>query len=211
MKDKEKIFRYYVGTSKENLHVYDTLRNEIIQMEESQMTYTVYMYTVFFAVFAFGLKYRILFLLAQIVLIIFQSLINYRVWLRHKVSAYIITFFETPRNDIHWESLHHSSEYIRAEADRKHLFSMWIAEHAAGALACITALIEIYFIFLEIRGNGGIFLSQVSWKDIYIVFEIFLSLLFCIAVLVTVYEYDHARDPMLKQIMDKYRREQFKN
>lgn len=175
------------------------------------MTYTVYMYTVFFAVFAFGLKYRPLFLLAQIVLIIFQSLINYRVWLIHKVSLYIISFFESQRMDMHWESLHHSREYARVESDRKHLFSMWISERASGALGCITTMIEIYFIFLEVRNNGGIFNSQICWRDIRIVVEVLLSLFFCIGVLVTVYEYDRTDDYVLRQIIDSYRNKQFTN
>lgn len=170
-------------TKHENIHVLDGLRTEMVQVENKRTTYTVYMYTVFFAVFAVAIvNYHELFLVALLVLLIFQAQINYKMWLMHKVSYYIYHFFEEPRGNMHWESMQFDSEYLDAERSVKKTFAMRVATHAATILACVTTSIELYFVILEIINSGGLFHNGACQFKIKCVGEMVLSLALCIAV-----------------------------
>jgi len=86
--------------------VYQTLRDTIIHCEDRIRTAEIYMYTVYFTLVGLGFSFnRHLLLLAFFVLIVFQSMVNSDRIAIVRVSSYIRVFFETPRNDMHWESI----------------------------------------------------------------------------------------------------------
>lgn len=96
---------------KENLCVYESIRNEIISMEMMQRTLWIAMYASYLTVFVLAIErsYYLLFI-TYIVLVPIQAQI-----LRYKgaiirLSNYIKIFFESERDDIHWESFQSSKE-----------------------------------------------------------------------------------------------------
>lgn len=91
----------------ERIEVYESLRNEIIAMEELQRNVWIHMYILFCTLFVLGLQWSpYLFLVSYIVLIPFQCTINNYRYLILKISTYIQIFFEKENSDINWESLH---------------------------------------------------------------------------------------------------------
>lgn len=91
----------------ENKQVYESLRNEIISMQELQRNVWIYMYVLFGTLFVLGLQWsHYLFLVTYIILIPFQCVINDYLWSVSKISTYIRVFFENERNDMNWESFH---------------------------------------------------------------------------------------------------------
>jgi len=96
---------------KEDLIIYESLRNEIIRLQEAITNETIYMYVTYFALLAFGYKYEWMILASFIVLIVFQAMINKEWWLITKCSTYIRTFFEEQRKDMHWESFNHFEKF----------------------------------------------------------------------------------------------------
>lgn len=101
LKDKHK------NLMDENIQEYNTLRNEIISMQELQRNIWIYMYVLFGTLFVLGLQLsHYLFLVTYIILIPFQCVINDFLWSISKISTYIRVFFENERHDMNWESLH---------------------------------------------------------------------------------------------------------
>lgn len=96
----------------EKIEVYETLRNEIIAIEEIQRNVWIYMYVIFCTLFVLGLQWSYyLFLVTYIVLIPFQCVINDYKWSISKMSTYIRIFFENENRNINWESLHLCDSY----------------------------------------------------------------------------------------------------
>ena len=77
----------------ENLVVYETVRNEILRVQESTTNETIYMYVAYITLFSIGFSYNWVFLASFIVLIVFQALINKDWWEMRKCSIFIRTFF----------------------------------------------------------------------------------------------------------------------
>lgn len=97
---------------KERIEVYESLRSEIITMEELQRNVWIYMYVLFCTLFVLGLQWsNNLFLVTYIILIPFQCVINEYKWSIAKMSTYIRIFFENENKKISWESLHTSEFY----------------------------------------------------------------------------------------------------
>lgn len=95
----------------EKIEVYETIRNEIITIEELQRNVWIYMYVLFCSLFVLGLQWsHYLFLVSYIILIPFQVVINDYKWSISKMSTYIRIFFEQ-KNNISWESLHTYEPY----------------------------------------------------------------------------------------------------
>lgn len=91
---------------------YESIRNEIISMEEQQRNVWIYMYVLFITLFILGIEWSYyLFLVTYIVLIPFQVVINRYSWSVAKMSTYIRIFYEKNRNDLNWESMHVYNEY----------------------------------------------------------------------------------------------------
>ena len=96
--------------NKENIHIYDSLRNEILLIEELQRNIWIAMYASYLTLFVVALEWSYyIFLLTYMVLIPFQSqILRYR-WSIRRMSEYIIVFFEQQRKDMHWETFNSSN------------------------------------------------------------------------------------------------------
>ena len=79
---------------KENIAVYETLRNSIVSCEERIANEKIYMYVVYFAMLAFSFERSWMILVSYLVLIVFQTLINGDRMAVEKASTYIRIFFE---------------------------------------------------------------------------------------------------------------------
>lgn len=80
---------------KERIEVYETIRNELIVIEELQRNVWIYMYVLFCTLFVLGLEWsHFLFLVSYIVLIPFQCVINDYQWSISKMSIYIRVFLK---------------------------------------------------------------------------------------------------------------------
>lgn len=91
---------------------YESLRSEIISLEEQQRNVWIYMYVIFLTIFVLGLQLSYyLFLVAYIILIPFQVVINRYNWSITKLSTYIRIFYEGSRKKLSWESLHVFQDY----------------------------------------------------------------------------------------------------
>ena len=74
---------------------YESIRNEIISMEEQQRNVWIHMYVLFITLFVLGIELSYhLFLVTYVVLIPFQVVINRYKWSISKMSTYIRLFYE---------------------------------------------------------------------------------------------------------------------
>ena len=144
----------------ENMAVYEALRNELIRLQEATTNETIYMYITYFALLTFGYKYEWMLLVSFIVLIVFQSIITREWWLITKCSAYICTFFEIPRKDMHWESFHRFDKYkeLNNKLDKELYWRIyrWSATFLAGV-----SLIALIILAFEKYSKNGFSLSEV--------------------------------------------------
>ena len=105
---------------KEKIEVYESLRNEILTMEEMQRNVWIYMYVLFCTLFVLGLQWsNNLFLVSYIILIPFQCVINDYRWSISKMSTYIRIFFENEDRNIGWETLQVSEIYRTYDRQKK--------------------------------------------------------------------------------------------
>lgn len=86
---------------------YESLRNEIITLEEVQRNVWLYMYVIFCSLFVLGLQWSYyLFLVGYVVIIPFQCVYNDYWWSISKISTYIRIFYEEENKNMNWESFH---------------------------------------------------------------------------------------------------------
>lgn len=86
---------------------YESLRNEIITLEEVQRNVWLYMYVIFCSLFVLGLQWSYyLFLVVYVVIIPFQCVYNDYWWSISKISTYIRIFYEEENKNMNWESFH---------------------------------------------------------------------------------------------------------
>lgn len=191
---------------RENLAEYSALRDEIVATEQSRVTCKMYMYTAFFTVFTLSFSYRSLFLVSLIILLVFQSFINFYYWMIRKVSLYIKIFYENDQNKIYWESMQIDDNYKELDKEFHKYVSIWIADHAAGFLALIATFFDLYYIINGIICSGGIFRSELSLSDITLLLEIICSIVLCVAVLVVTSEVNsESKDGKISQAIQKYK------
>ncbi len=97
---------------KGNMQEYESLRNEIIMLEEVQRNLWIYMYVIFCSLFVLGLQWsHYLFLVTYIVLMPFQCVFNDLWWSISRMSIYIQIFFEEECEDMNWETFQRSDIY----------------------------------------------------------------------------------------------------
>lgn len=137
---------------KENLVVYEVLRNHILQFQNAIINETINMYIVYFTLLSFGFSYIWLFLVSFIVLLVFQSMINCHLWEVRKATKYIEIFFEIPRYDIHWESLHRYHGYQSAVSKSKIRNMDWYIRNNGSSFLAILSLLS--FLSVSIYNNG---------------------------------------------------------
>ena len=112
------------GMIKESKAVYSSLRSEILLIEEMQRNVFLYMNSIFAVLYTLGVQFgHIFFLMTFIVLIPFQSKINYYSWAIRKMSIYIRVFFEETSDNIHWESFQTYPAFVRTAKYRAN--SIW--------------------------------------------------------------------------------------
>ena len=154
---------------KENTLVYESLRDSIISCEDRIVTIKINMYIVYFALFAFGVKYSELMFISFFVLITFQSLMNRERLAVEKASIYIRIFFEETGN-MHWETLHKEQSHLKVYTDATRDLGWYIEKCGASILAAVSLL------FLTVRNS---FYGPTSIEIVKIFFSIILFLIVC--------------------------------
>lgn len=95
-----------------SMNEYDSLRSEIISIEEKRRNVWIYMYVLFTTIFVLGIEFSYnLLLITYIILIPFQVVINRYNWGVAKISAFIRIFYEENSDDLAWEGMHVYPEY----------------------------------------------------------------------------------------------------
>lgn len=186
----------------ERIEVYETVRNEIITMEELQRNVWIYMYVIFCTLFVLGLQWSYyLFLVSYIVLIPFQCVINDYRWSICKMSTYIRIFFENENRNISWESLHLCDVYKEYDRRRKrsirNIISMSGAIHLgflATAFYCGYALKDMY-----INSHFALEIEKI--------FLIILSIALFIFLVILNRTFYRDYDKELEDVMGKYKKE----
>lgn len=186
----------------EKIETYETIRNEIISMEELQRNVWIYMYVLFCTLFVLGLEWsHFLFLVSYIVLIPFQCVINDYQWSISKMSTYIRVFFENEDRGISWESLHMCDVYKKYYKEKKKSIRGLIRISGAthlGFLAtgfyCGYTLNASYFNNNFVLGFGNVFLIILS------------IVLFMLLVMINK-DYYKKYDVELERIMISYKKE----
>lgn len=162
---------------KENLVVYDALRDQILQCQSIIINETINMYLVYFALFSLGFSYIWLFLVSFIVLLVFQSMINCHLWEVRKATKYIEIFFEIPRCDIHWEKLHRYDIYQSAVSKSKIRNMDWYIRNNGSLFLAILSLLS--FSSVSIYNNG----FQIQDLPITDIIGIASALILCLLVI----------------------------
>lgn len=192
----------------ERIEVYESLRNEIITMEELQRNVWIYMYILFCTLFVLGLQWsHSLFLVSYIILIPFQCVINDYRWSICKMSTFIRIFFENKNKDISWETLHVSEVYKEYDRRKKRSIKSIVGMSGAihlGILAtgfyCGYTLSNSYVDNKFILDFGGVAL-------------IILSIFLLMILIMVNRKYYKNYDTELEDIIKKYKkeREELKN
>lgn len=124
---------------KEDLAVYQALRENILHKERIYIDLTINMYITYFALLAAGVFWSSwLSLISFLDLIVFQSMINSNQWSLSKASFYISEFFEKEYDNIHWESLHRYKTYCINYASFTRNIGWYICKLGASFLAVIS-------------------------------------------------------------------------
>lgn len=125
---------------KESDMVYETLRNSIISQEEQSHNTWLYMFVLYFTLFALGWEWsNNLFLISLLVLVIFQADLNFKQYAIHRLSVYIDVFIEQKRTDIHWESLNYSEESLNQRKYMPNIFTRFVSKWSSCILGFISS------------------------------------------------------------------------
>lgn len=187
---------------RERLEVYESIRNEIITMEELQRNVWIYMYVLFCTLFVLGLQWsHYLFLVSYIILIPFQYVINDYRWSISKMSTYIRIFFEKDNKDISWESLHVSECY--KEYDRRKRKSVKTVVGMSGAVH-LGVLATGFYCGYTLNNS---YIDNKFILDFGNVALIILSIILLMILIVINREYYRNYDAELEDIMIKYKKE----
>lgn len=129
----------------EDINVYNSIRENILHIEDRILNSTIYMYVIYFAILTISAtssalsSWAILFTFVD--LIVFQSLINNELWSLKKASIYINVFFESKRNDMHWELMHRDENYDKMYSRTNKNIGWYIYKSSAAFLATISLLV----------------------------------------------------------------------
>lgn len=164
----------------EDISLYNSIRENILHIEDRILNATIYMYVIYFTILTISSSSSTLsswaILITFIDLIVFQSMINNELWALKKASIYINVFFESKRNDMHWELLHIDGNYDKTYNRTNKKIGWYIYKYSAAFLALISLLAtlfsEIYVFILE---NSVCILSSFSS-----IIKIILSIILCI-------------------------------
>lgn len=186
------------------MHEYDSIRNELIAMEEIQLNLWIAMYASYFTLFVLAMQwsYYIL-LLTFIVLIPFQSKILRYKWSIIRMSMFIVVFFESERKDLHWETFHSCSDEFKQYCKKfnKGLSSIFSETGAVqlGVISMIT--FWSYIIYYSIQTH------RVSYIDMLLVL---LSIVGAIMIFILKRKYGNFGrdvDDVIKEYKEKLERQ----
>lgn len=173
----------------ENLAVYETLRAHILQKENQIANETIYMYVTYFALLTVGSIWNSwISLLPFLILIVFQSMVNSDQWAITRASIYIRVFFESKRNDIHWESLHQDSFCIAVFTGAT---SRTIGWYICKWGAAILSLLSFLAILVPILHGANYQLNEISS---YLTAEIVIAFILCMIAIYVNIQYFASRD-----------------
>lgn len=186
---------------KEKLCVYESLRKEIISMEELQRNVWIYMYVLFCALFVLGLEWsKYLFLVTYIVLIPFQCIINDYSWSISKLSTYICVFFEEDKsNGINWESFHSYAPYIKYYREKSNTLTGIIRISSSMHLGFLASGFFCYYSLSDTIFMGKYILNMVD------VIFICISLLLLFALFTICKDFNKKHSYQLRPIMEAYK------
>ena len=148
---------------KESELVYSSLRSEILLVEEMQRNMYLYMYSIFAVLYVLGVQFgHIFFLITFVVLIPFQSKINFYSWSITKMSVYIRVFFEETGNTIHWESFQTYPKHLQLYGHKNN--SVWgfvsrVNTALLGILAAASFIIEEVKNFVHVSSKSEVIIS----------------------------------------------------
>lgn len=184
---------------KEKIEVYQTIRNEIIVMEELQRNVWIYMYVLFCSLFVLGLQWsHYLFLVSYIILIPFQVVINDYKWSIAKMSTYIRLFFEQ-KKDINWESLHIYEPY--KEYYKQRTKSIRGIIRISGAVH-LGFLATGFYCGYALKNS---YANEIFILDIQNVFLIILSIVLLMVLIMINKDYNKDYNAELENIIKKYK------
>lgn len=189
------------NTMNERIEVYETLRNELIVMEELQRNVWIHMYILFCTLFVLGLQWSYyLFLVSYIVLIPFQYVINDYKWSICKLSTYIRIFFEEEDPNINWESLHMFELYKEFEKQRRKSVRDIIGKSGAIHLGILTTGFYCGFALNSAYSKGRFVLGFES------IILIILSIILLMILIFINKEYYKKYDSDLEDIIKRYKK-----
>lgn len=190
---------------KEKIEVYETIRNEIISIQELQRNVWIYMYVLFGTLFVLGLEWsNYLFLVAYVILIPFQCVINDYQWSISKMSTYIRIFFEEVDEQIGWESLHIFPNYKEYYKNKSRSIRGIIRISGAVHLGFLATLFYCYDVLCQSYKNGIFALGFID------IIWIVVSLICFILLILINKDYYYNYDIELEKVIRKYKEERTK-
>ena len=158
---------------KNNEREYESIRNEIVSLNEMRNNLWINMYVIYISLFSFGLQFSYdLFLVTYIVLIPFQMKMNQYKRMVLEAGIYIKAIYED-NSKVGWEIFHFRDEYIKIHNKGKWYLMVGTGSTQLGLLS------TIFYIFFAVKNNG---FYQIFYVDTLLV----LLSLFLLIVLVMV-------------------------
>lgn len=138
---------------KENICVYEALRNEIVIFQQIHENLYIAMYASYITLLVLSLQFSHYILLCTFVIVIpFQARIKRFEWRMILASRYIIEFFEMKRTDIHWETFNQSKEFSNQYfAHRKRITNILGGTGSLQLGILSTSLFYIYTFYYKLR------------------------------------------------------------
>ena len=186
----------------ERMEVYNSIRSEIISMEELQRSVWVNMYVLFATLFVLGIEWsHYLFLVSYIILIPFQCVINNYKWSIIRMSTYIKVFFEDENKDMGWESFHMSENYVAYDRRIKKSLTQFLGRTGAVQLGLLATGFFCYRILILSYSSSGFVFSLID-----LVLLVISIILFIITVIINK-EYYKDYNTELEKILNDYKKE----
>lgn len=183
------------------MNEYDSLRNEIISIEDRRRNVWIYMYVLFVTIFVLGMEFSYdLFLVTYIILIPFQIVINRYNWGVVKISTFIRVFYEEDKKDLAWEGLHITTEYKELIKKYNRGLSGIIRYTGVSQLGFLATTFYIGSL-LKDKYNAGTF--SLGMMDIFLVI-VSICLFFMTIILSLEYNKDYRKE--LSELMKNYKR-----
>ena len=124
---------------------YESIRNEIISVNEMRNNLWINMYIIYIALFSCGLQFSYnMFLVTYIVLIPFQVKMNQYKRVFMEAGLYIKNIYED-NGETGWETFHFNNEFIKYHSKGK-----WYLMVGTGStqLGVLSTLFYIFFVFI---------------------------------------------------------------